>query len=269
VLREILRTLRVDAIPAARRLGLVHEHAAIAGRQSRVGLAWEPHLQRCREAIAKAANSCSFRRRVLVIGAGDCLDLPVDQLATIFEQVVLTDVVVSPVARRIARKSNGKVVCALWDATGALAKIAENDRATTPDFFVDQFTKSTPLSPPEGAPDFIVSANCLSQLGLIPAASLRLSAQDESLPARCATAAAKAHLRWLAGSNAVRVLLADVARLEVSEDGTETKRENTVEHLDLRSPDEIWRWNIAPIPEWHPSIHRIHEVGAWIDHPAQ
>jgi hypothetical protein len=46
----------------------------------------------------------------------------VDPLASRFEQVVLTDVVVSPVARHIARKLNETVVCAPRDTTGALAR---------------------------------------------------------------------------------------------------------------------------------------------------
>lgn len=40
------------------------------------------------------------RRSVLVIGAGDCLDVPVAELAVIFERVVLADIVVGVEARR-------------------------------------------------------------------------------------------------------------------------------------------------------------------------
>jgi hypothetical protein len=57
----------------------------------------------------------------------------------------------------------------------------------------------------------------------VPAATLRLFDQYETLPARCAAAAAIAHFRLFVGSNAVEILL--------------TKQENTLEHLDLRSPD--------------------------------
>lgn len=265
MLRELFRFLRVDSLPAARRLGLAHEHAAIAGRHSRVGAAWAPHLQRCRDIVLDAAGSCAHRRCALVVGAGDCLDVPVEALAELFERVVLADVVVSPVARRLARRMKGHVTCDLWDATGALAAIAENASSSTPDQLVEMFNTGVPLSPPGGRPDFIVSANCLSQLGLVPTHNLRLARKDESLPARCATAAARAHLRWLHQSQAVRVLLADRARLETSSDGAEVSRENALEGLGLRSPDRCWRWDIAPIPEWHRRLNRIHEVGAWID----
>jgi hypothetical protein len=203
-----------------------------------------------------------------VIGAGDCLDVPLIPLAEIFDRVVLADVVVSPVARRLARRSNGRAVCALWDATGALATIAENSASLTGDQLAELFARSTPLPTPGGEPDFIVSANCLSQLGLVPSASLRLARQDESLAPRCATTAAQAHLRWLSRTNAVRVLLADIARIETDKAGVETSREDALEGLDLRPPDRCWRWNIAPMPEWHPRLNRVHEVGAWKDGPA-
>jgi hypothetical protein len=102
---------------------------------------------------------------------------------------------------------------------------------------VEHFSRSTPLFPLGDEPDFIVSANCLSQFRPVPAATLRLFDQYETLPARCAAAAAIAHFRLFVGSNAVEILLTGVARLEVSAEGTETKQENTLEHLDLRSPD--------------------------------
>ena len=62
----------------------------------------------------------------------------------------------------------------------------------------------------------------------------------------------------------MRLLLADLARLNISADGREIKRESLSERYGLKQPDRQWRWNLAPIPEWSPDFHRVHEVGAWI-----
>lgn len=267
MLREFLRTLLVDSPPWARQLGLAHEHAAIAARHDRARAAWAPHLAASREAILAGAARCAARRRVLVIGAGDCLDVPVAELVAQFDETVLADVVVSPAARRLARRFPGRLRCVSWDATGALAALAASRRTITAPAARLCFERAEPGPPPGGEPDLVVSANCLSQLGLVPAHSLPAAEKDKQLPDACAAAAARRHLDWLAARSGVRVLLADAARLDIAPDGRVLKRENLRGRFGLRAPDRAWRWELAPIPEWSPDFHRVHEVGAWIDGP--
>ena len=126
---------------------------------------------------------------------------------------------------------------------------------------------SDPSNPPGGEPDLVVSANFLSQLGMIPVDRLSASDLDEELPADCSCAAARRHLAWLTARPGVRVLLSDVARLDVPPGGRELARRTIFERLNLRVPDQSWRWDLAPIPEWSREWHRVHEVGAWIDGP--
>lgn len=265
MLREMLTSLRTDAVDAARRLGLSHEHAAIAARFSRVGAHWEPHLSACRETILEGANRCSSFRRAFVVGAGDCRDVPVRELVEKFETTVLADVVCGPAARALARRFSGRVVCLPWDATGALNELATRRATISPDEAVDLFETSSATPPAGGEPDLVVSANCLSQLGLIPTHTLSIAKESESLVPRAATAAAQSHLRWLRQRPAVRVLIGDTARLDVSPDGRILRRENLMDCLDLRPPDRTWRWHLAPIPEVSREFHRVHEIGAWID----
>jgi hypothetical protein len=249
-------------------LGLAHEHAAIAARHARVREAWQPHLEASREAILAGADLCTSRRRALVIGAGDCLDVPVAELAGRFDSVLLTDVVLSPAARRWERRLPGRVHCIQWDTTGALDALAPRRRTIRSAGAVSLFASADPGPPPDGEPDLVVSANCLSQLGLVPAHALAAADNDERLPDRCAAAAAKRHLDWLAARRGVRVLLADSARIDLAPDGRQLKREDLRNRFGLRAPDRLWRWNLAPIPEWSPDFHRVHEVGAWFDGPA-
>jgi hypothetical protein len=267
MLRELLCTLLVRCPSSARRLGLAHEHAAIAARHARVREAWQSHLSASREAILTGADRCISRRNVLVIGTGDCLDVPVVELAARFDSVLLADVVISPTARRLARRFRDRVRCIQWDATGVLSALALRRRTIRPDEAIRLFDSADPGPPPENEPDLVVSANCISQLGLVPADALVAAHDDDRLSERCAAAAAKRHLRWLAARHGVRVLLADSARLDVAPDGSQLKREDLQQPFGLRAPDRNWLWNIAPIPEWSPYFHRVHEVGAWFDGP--
>jgi hypothetical protein len=261
---RLLRRLATDCPPAARQLGLLREHEDIAQRHARVRSAWAPHLAASKRVILETAELCPRHRRALVIGAGDCLDVPVAELAERFDQVVLADIVTSAEVHRWARKLAGRVLGANWDASGALAALAAVRETVAAHEAPEIFARADPGPPPGGEPDFIVSANCISQLGLVPGHSLPANEKDKGLPERCAKAAAKRHLAWLEQRSAVRVLLADAARLDIGPDGRQLKKETLHERFGLPKPDRTWRWDLAPIPEWSPDFHRVHEVGAWI-----
>lgn len=269
MLAELLRSLRLHAPGWARRLGLVHEHVAITFRRRRASAAWAPHLEASRAAILTAADRCTARRRVLVIAAGDCADVPVRELAARFGEVWLTDIVLGPELFEHARVGSGHVHAAIWDATGALETLARAWRTLGPAQVEALFADGEAGPPPGGEPDLVVSANCISQLGVVPLDRLARGQADEPLVARCAAAAARRHLAWLQARAGVRVLLGDQARLDVSAQGIELRREPVPGLEDLRAPDRTWRWTLAPIPELNREFHRVHEVGAWIDGPAR
>lgn len=267
MLAEFLRLLRLQAPPWARRLGLLHEHVAITFRRRRAGRAWAPHLAACRTTILMGADRCTTRRRALVIGAGDCADVPVLELAARFDEVVLTDVVLGPELRAFARRSGGKVRAEIWDATGALVVLAREWQRLSPAQVESLFAESDPGAPPGGEPDLVISANCISQLGVVPLDRLPTADDDETLSSRCGAAAARRHLQWLAARRGVRVLLGDLERIDVGTDGRELRRERVPGLEGLRPPDRTWRWKLAPIPELSWKFHRLHEVGAWVDGP--
>ena len=261
---DFIRDWRTDCPAPARKLGLVREHRDIARRHDKVRAAWASHLAASRAVILEVAERCPRREQVLVIGAGDCLDVPVAELAGMFTQVVLADIVVGSEARRWERKFPGRVRCLNWDASGALAALAAV-RDTVPSFEAPGFfARADPGPPPGGEADLTVSANCISQLGLVPGHSLPAQANDKDLPERCARAAARRHLAWLQARPGVRLLIADAARLDIGPDGRQLKRETLHERIGLPKPNRSWRWDLAPIPEWSPDFHRVHEVGAWI-----
>lgn len=264
MLRELFKVFLPDCPPWARELGLEREHKAIAKRHARVAAAWAPHLQASREAILAAAEGCPQHRQVLVIGAGDCLDVPVAELAAKFARVILADIVVGTEARRWAKQFPDRVSCAQWDASGALAAVAAKKAELTGNEALVIFKNADAGPPPGGEADLVVSANCISQLGLVPGHALSATEKDGDLPDRCAKAAARRHLEWLGQRSGVRILLADTARLNIAADGRVLKRESLSERYGLKQPDRTWRWDLAPIPEWSPDFHRVHEVGAWV-----
>lgn len=268
MLAELFRYFTLRCPPSARLLGLAYEHAAIATRHRRTASSWAPHLEASRAAILEGAERCKARRRVLVIGAGDCRDVPVVELANCFDEVRLTDVVLGPEIRRLAKRSGGNIRAEIWDATGALAELARGLRTLSGAEAEAIFARSDAGAPPGGEPDLVVSANCISQLGMVPSDRLHAAEKDDKLADRCTAAAARRHQQWLAARTGVRVLLGDRARLDIDARGRELKREPMPGMDRLRRPDRTWQWLLAPIPEWSPDYNRVHEVGAWIDEPS-
>lgn len=264
MITELLHSWLVGCPRWGRGLGLAREHVAISARYRRVGRAWAPHLTACRTAILDAAQRCARRRCAWVVGAGSCLDAPVAELAQQFETVVLADVVTSLPARRFARQFPGRVRLVTWDATGALERLVAA-KCATPAEIAACLEEAEPGALAGVEPDLVVSANCLSQLGLVVDTLAPDCADDER--GRVVVAAARRHLAWLEDQPGVRLLLADVARLAVSAEGGEVSREDCLDGLDLREADRRWRWDIAPIPEYSRQVHRVHEVGAWLAGP--
>lgn len=264
MLSALFERLFTQALPPARELGLVREHRKIGQRFARVRAAWEPHLEASRAMIVEVAARVRRRERCVVIGAGDCLDVPVAELAGMFREVVLADAVIGPEARRLAKAFAGVVRTENWDASGALERLAEMKALVDAAGAARVFAEADPGPLPGGEADFLVSANCVSQLGLVPGHSLPAEARDKELPERCARAAGKRHVDWLKERTGVRLLLADAARLDIAADGRQLKRETLHERFGLEKQDRTWRWDLAPIPEWSPDFHRVHEVGAWV-----
>jgi hypothetical protein len=267
MLPELLRSLTLRCPRWARSLGLAHEQVAITYRHRRHRDAWAPHLAASRAAILDGAARCRGRRLACVIGAGDCLDVPVRELTECFERVVLTDVVLSPEAQRLARQSRGQIRAEIWDATGALSALADAPGTLTLEQATALFAQADPELPPGGEPDLVVSANCISQLGVVPVQRLAGVDGDAAAAQRCAAAASQRHWQWLAARPGVRVLLGDRTRLDLSPTEHELNRESVPGMEGLRASDRTWRWWLAPIPELSSDYHRVHEVGAWIDGP--
>jgi hypothetical protein len=240
---------------------------AITFRRRRAAAAWAPHLAASKAVILEAAGRCAGHRRALVIGAGDCADVPVPELAARFDEVVLTDVVLGPEMQKQASRSGGRVRAEIWDATGALATLARDWRTLKPVQVEALFESADPGPPSGGEPNLVVSANCISQLGVVPLDRFPGVEEDDLLQTRSGAAAARCHLRWLAARRGVRVLLGDRARLDLAADNRELRREPVPGMEALRAPDRTWRWSLAPIPELSRDFHRVHEVGAWIDGP--
>lgn len=251
MLLELCEYLLTPCPPLARRVGLKREAVAIRARHARNRLAWQPHLEASKAFMLECARRVAPQGADLavVLGSGALLDVPLCELAGMFGRVILADMVHPLAARRQARSLPGVSLVHL-DVSGALEDALSGREPG------DRAGRALPDYLDALRPDFIVSANILSQIPLAPLALLH-GAAAQGLGARLV----REHLLALQGAAAPACLITDTLRL-----GGE-KPLDLLHGVALPwAPERTWTWNIAPRPEISPERDYSHQVaGLYLD----
>ncbi|MDT4329490.1 hypothetical protein ACQE3E_05915 [Methylomonas sp. MED-D] len=234
------------ASPAARRLGYVREAAALETRHRRCRDAWQPHIQATRAALLTSADRLETAGgTALIVGGGIARDLPLADLLTRFQQVVLLDIVFGRATRRLARRWPGRVGCCYWDVTGTVEWLAER-RRIPPDVLV-----SRPSHPELSAkPAWVASVNCLMQLPLMPIAWLATHGIGEADLEAFGQRLVEAHLDWLTAWQVPCCLITEVCDTTYDAAGQRLSG-NDYRPLLARLPATAslaaqWEWFISP-----------------------
>ncbi|NVJ97006.1 MAG: hypothetical protein HWE25_02575 [Alphaproteobacteria bacterium] len=251
MIEEILTVLTVRAAPGAREGGLVKEIAGILGRHRRQRKFWAEHLQRTKESITAHMHHADPKEPILLMGAGLCLDVPLDALNSHQAGALLIDAVETRQTRR-ALKAYPDIEFERADLTGMLA-----------DFWLGD--KNEVISPPDIAPlplvghGMAISCNILSQLPLAFSASPPVNETETKIT----DAIQKAHIRALLAMDCPALLITDYERVETS--GNDPHIVQTV-NPDLLpgDPVDVWDWPIAPSGEVAVGLEVRLKVGAWL-----
>lgn len=225
-----------------RRLGYLREVIGTQSRYRRCAAAWAPHLENSRRAILAAAHDLPARRKVTVLGSGLLLDVPLAELAALFDEVALVDVLhLRPVRRAARRFSNVRLIAA--DVSGVIGQLPDPG--------------AVPPSPdlPDGDADLVVSANLLTQLPFLPCRWLSRRADSEEAIAAFARALMGEHLQALARLPG-RVCLITEVEHRLCNGGDTVSTFDPLYGLDVGTATDEWLWDIAPSPE----INRRYDV---------
>lgn len=250
MLTEALAWLLTPASATARRMGHLGESIAIGARQRRCARAWASHLAASRDALLASAGTAPRQRIALVLGSGPLLDVPLKELASLFESVWLVDLV-HPWSSRLQARQYANVRLIEHDVTECLARLPTDP--ALPTRFLD-----------EPRIDWVASVNLLSQLPVLPGRWLRgqTPAMSEADITRFGDALMRNHLAWLSRFRAPICLLADL------EQTTLDAGNNIVEWRDF-SPlltdwtiEADWRWDLAPPGELGDDGSAHHRVAA-------
>ena len=260
MLAEWFRHLTTPCSAPLKRMGYLKELIAMDARHRRCREAWASHLRECHDLIGKATEGIEHSK-VTVLGSGLLLDIPIEELAATFEQVVLVDIVHLPAVEKRARSfSNVELVSA--DVTGIAEAIWEH---------VSQGrTGPLPLSTADAAPyldsDLVISANLLTQLPLKPLELVMAKApaySDDEAKA-LARNIIDNHLALLAILPGRVCLLSETQRVIWGGPNGDEMIEEIDPLFGARIPasGRKWTWNIAPRPEINRHINlRFRMIG--------
>ena len=206
MLPELFTYLTTPCPPYVRKMGYLREAIGLKCRYKRHPARWQPHLERTRQCILSAAGKCGNRGKVVVLGSGFLLDVPLDELSAMFRDVVLIDIVCLPeIRRRIKRYGNVRFL--LGDVTGIAETLYKN---------VSCGRRELPFAAPvlpeiDKDTGLVISLNVLSQLVVVPRiyALKKLPEIDQDRVASWCRRIIEAHYAFLASMTCNVCLIAD------------------------------------------------------------
>lgn len=250
MLLEALAYLTTPCPQPYRRMGYLKELIATEARYRRCRAAWQPHLERTRAVITRAARATEGKNRAVVLGAGMVADVPLDELARKFRAVELVDLCFAKQTRRNVWR-NPNIERVTFDVTGTLATLA---KGTVP-------TPGLPDGLALGDADLVVSVNVLSQLPLVPLAYLRKIRPDLDAAAidGFAEALIRNHVALLETCPGTVCLVTDVER-QLRDADRLIETEDPLRGVLPARDGEEWLWEIAPRYEVSPDYAILNRV---------
>lgn len=240
---ELFENLLTPCSRALRRVGYLRAQIGIKVRHRQCRRAWQPHLERTKQAILDGTRHCPQRRKAVILGSGLLLDIPLAELSRAFCEVVLVDVV-HPLKVFFLAKWYGNVRLVRADITNVAAALIKV--AKTPDQPLPRATPTLFLD--DQQVDFVASVNLLSQLPYMPTVYLdRQRPRPESETDTFARDLIQAHLDYLRRLPGVVTLITDIEKLKVDRAG------QVLEVIDIlygaRTPPATleWVWEHVPL----------------------
>jgi len=228
-----------------RDMGYLRELLDVRRTSHHCAYSWAPHLRRSQAIIRAAMELCPQRRKAVIFGSGMLNDVPIDDLAATFREVVLVDILhPRGTQRRTRHWPNVRPLAA--DVTGAVE--AAYQVARDP---VQKLPHPKPaLFCDDAEVDLVASVNLLCQLPYLPVTYLRrLGVHPDIHIDAFGRDLVQSHLDYLRRLPGVVALIADVEVRMVTRAGNVIEQRSTVHGVELPWAGESWTWRLVPCVE--------------------
>ena len=246
---ELIEYLTTPCSWTARKLGYLNGQLGIKVRHRQCRRAWNGHLERTKQVIRTAILDCPQRRKAVVLGSGLLLDVPLSDLSSAFQEVVLVDVV-HPLSVYLTALwyRNVSLIRADVSATAAeLAKVAKDPALPLPHAAPQLFCDDPQV-------DYVVSVNLLSQLPYVPSFYLEKKSRPESEIDAYSRDLIECHIDYLRRLPGVVTLITDVEKLKVDRAGNIVERFDILYGASLPWQADEWTWEHVPLKHVSPEF---------------
>jgi hypothetical protein len=250
MIREFIRSWRTPASRTARRLGYLYESIAMEERFRRRRKSWRSHIDHCHKVILDEVTR-SGSRSILILGSGPLNEIPMARLVETLDQVILVDIV-HPLKVRRDWSRHPNVRLEELDLTGVGEALLGYQGGELP----------SPHPPSLPNADFILSANCLSQLPLKPRQHLENKTPPETLDRFCEEIS-KAHIEQIASLQKPHLIISDFETDLLDGSGALIERSRPFFDRSRLQLLNSWPWSVAPKGELARRHSLLMKVGAF------
>ena len=245
------------------RSSAVRDAIGLRGRAGRHRAAWFEHEARTRAAIDRAIDGVAVRRTAVVLGSGLLHDVPIGRLSSMFNKVVLVDIVHLPTVRlKVFLRRYPNVTFLTRDISG-YDRLAEQSRIKLATGQDDLGVRLDPLGFLRRIDevDLVISANVLSQIAVGAVGRLRAKdGQARIMPEDAVSQLVAGHLDGLAQLPCKTVVVTDVSYVRRRRDGVVVETCDLLHGVRPPFPSDTWEWTVAPFGEESADEERIHRV---------
>jgi hypothetical protein len=245
------------------RTSAVRDAVGLWARAGRCRAAWAEHEARTRAAIDRVIDGVAVRRTAVVLGSGLLRDVPIDRLSSMFNKVVLVDIVHLPTVRLKTFLRRYPNVSFMTRDISGYDRLVEQSRIKLATGQDDLGVRLDPLGFLRKIDelDLVISANVLSQIAV--GAVSRLHSKDGQarvMPDNAVAQLVAGHLDGLAQLPCKTVIVTDVSYIRRQRDGFVVENRDLLHGVIPPPSFDAWHWPVAPFGEEEVDEERIHKV---------
>lgn len=245
---EALTYVLTPSNALSKKFGFLYASIALEQRYQRCKKAWLPHLENCKSLFFETLNKTPQRNSVVVLGSAHLHEIPLKLLLANFNQVTLVDVQ-HPLTHYLKAIIDKRLVIRTLDLTKSLEHLHELNSLEDLHSLMKSLESEVLF---QFQADLIISANILSQLGLLPIKTLEkkmrreLTIKEKDL---ICTSYAEMHLKNLLNCQGRKVVYCDREVLYRAPDGKQIYRGSYPVNFDKFQKLKEWDWELAPLKE--------------------
>ncbi len=246
--QEFVEMFFTPATPIAKRYGFLYHSISLKHRYERCKRNWLPHLKNCQEVFEIACDRLENKKSVVILGAAHLHEVPLHLLKKHFQEITLVDII-HPLKHHMLAKKDKSIKLVTMDLGSTLEKLESLKTLHAIQEHLNQLQNQKLF---EFSADLIVSANIMSQLGLLPIEAIeKFQKKELTTPEKdsICTQFAELHIKNLLNCKGKVLLYSDREVIYRDKNKEIVYQGSYPVNLSVLTKVRDWVWELAPLKE--------------------